>query len=363
MDKIRFFAFTALAFAAAAPVSAQSIVRSWSVDPLGSAFAGGAEYDCVRDVCWVVDETNDLITTYTGAGAFIAQWPAPIPPGSALTNPQPIGVGVDPATGNAWIGDEGEWVYEFDPSTGLPTGAAWPTTPTITDVSGCSVDPSTGNVIVVNDSGRLIGVFTQAGATLTTISVSGAGTTDPDGIVYDHDTGHFFLGDDTQDTIYEVDGTGALVASWNLAGLGISPEGLGIDKVAGHLYVADGFVTRSVYVVDGIAAAGGTCPGGTPTRTLTKTGSCPGPMTITGSNLTPGSHLVLAYGNAGSYTKPAGACAGTTVSIANPTIAATLGVNGVGVASISVNVPSAVCGKTVQGVEFPACATTNALVL
>jgi hypothetical protein len=333
------------------------------VDPVGVAFAGGGEYDCARDVVWIVDETNDLITTYSGTGVFLNQWPAPIPPGSTITAPQPIGVGVDPATGNAWIGDEGEWVYEFDPNTGLPTGVAWPTTPTITDVSGCSVDPGTGNVIVVNDSARLIGVFTQAGATVTSISVVATGTVDPDGIVYDHDTGHYYLGDDTQNTVYEVDAAGALVASWNLTGLNISPEGLGIDKVNGHLYIADGFVTRMVYVVDGITAAGGTCPGGTPVPTLTQTGSCPGPVTLAGSNLTPGGQMALLYGNAGSFTKPSGQCAGLTLAISQPTLAAMLPVNGSGNASLAFNAPPAACGRTVQGVDVASCTATNALVL
>lgn len=101
--------------ATAFPSHALSIVRSWPVDPPGTTFAGGGEYDSARDVVWIVDETNDLITTYSCTGVFLNQWPAPIPPGSTIAASQPIGAGVDPATGNAWIGDEGEWVYEFDP--------------------------------------------------------------------------------------------------------------------------------------------------------------------------------------------------------------------------------------------------------
>lgn len=346
---------------AASPAWSQTIVRSWDVAPLGVAFVGGAEYDCVRDVCWVVDETNRLITTFTGAGVLLNQWPTPIPPGSTISSPLAIGVAVDPATGRAWIGDEGEWVYEFDPATGLPTGVSWPTTPTITDVSGVSIDPATGNIFVVNDSGRMIGEFTQAGATVRSFSVAATGTTDPDGLVYDHDTGHFFLGDDTQDRIYEVDNGGLLVASWSMAPLGISPEGLGIDRVNGHLYVGDGFITRKVYVVAGIAAAGGTCPGGGPV--LAKSGTCPGPVTLSGSGLTPGSQMALLYGNAGSFTKPSGACAGLTLAISQPTLAAMLPVNGSGNATLAFNSPPAACGRTVQGVDIASCTATNALVL
>lgn len=200
-------------------------------------------------------------------------------------------------------------------------------------------------MIVVNDSARLIGVFTQAGATVTSISVAATCTTDPDGIVYDHDTGHYYLGDDTQNIVYEVDAAGALVGSWNFTSLNITPEGFGIDKVNGHFYIAEGFVTRMVYVVDGITAAGGTCPGGTPVPTLTQTGTCPGPVTLAGRNLTPGGQMALLYGNSGSFTKPSGQCAGLTLSISRPTLAAMLPVNGSGNAGLFFNAPAGACGK------------------
>ncbi|MDA1259224.1 MAG: hypothetical protein O3A20_01235 [Planctomycetota bacterium] len=352
-----------LLLGATTPAFSQSIVRSWDVAPVGAAFVGGVEYDCNGDVCWVVDSTNDLLSAYTGNGVLINSWTLFAPPGSSVSTATPVGVTWDQNTGMVWIGDEAEYCYEFDPVAGAPTGLSWTTVAAITDLSGLSIDPATGNIIVVNDSGMVVAVFTQAGAVVNAFSVSTSGTTDPDGIVYNHDTGHYFLGDDSQNAVYEVDGTGVLVNSWPLGGLNISPEGLGIDSVNGLLYIGDGFVTRKVYVVDGIVPAGGTCPGSTPVPTLAKTGACPGLVTLTGTNLTPNRQMALLHGPAGSFTKPSGTCAGIVLAIRPPTLAAMLPTNGSGVASISFNAPSAYCGRTVQGVDVATCTPTNALVL
>lgn len=344
----------AAAFAlAASPTFGQTIVRSWDVAPLGAAFVGGVEYDCANDVCWIVDSTNDLISAYTGTGVFIQSFPAP----TATV----VGVAVDPANGMLWIGDESETVYQFDPVAGAATGVSWSCSPTITDLSGLSLDPATGNIVVVNDSARVIGVFTQAGATVSSISVGAAGTTDPDGIVYDHDTGHYFLGDDSLNSVFEVDAAGALVASWNLGAMNISPEGLGIDKVNGHLYIGDGFVTRKVYVMSGIVAAGGTCPGGGPS--LAKTGACPGVMTLAVAGGTPGGRAAVVHGQAGSFTKPSGTCAGVTLGISQPTLAVVLQLDAAGAASLTFNAPGGVCGRTVQAVDVTSCTPTNTITL
>lgn len=251
----------------AASLGAQSIASSFPVDPAGVAFVGGLEYDCSGDIVYVVDQTNDLLSVYTSGGAFLKSYPAVPPPGSGLTNPQPIGIGLNSSTGMLWIGDEGEYVYELDPVTGTPTGVSWSTTPAITDVSGVAVDPNTGNIYVSQDSGtRMVVEFDPTGGVVNTIVLTAAGSTDPDGLAYDAATNTFFLGEDTTDTILQVDTTGALVNSWSLAGLGISPEGLGVDSLNGQLYIGDGFVTRMVYVVDGILTPGlGPCiPNPTP---------------------------------------------------------------------------------------------------
>lgn len=96
---------------------------------------------------------------------------------------------------------------------------------------------------------------------------------------------------------------------------------------------------------------------------LTKTGTCPGLITLDLSGATPSANAVLLYGAAGSTTKPSGLCAGTTVDIANPTIGPTLNTDVNGNASISANVPAGACGLTVQMVDIAACEPSNSIVL
>jgi hypothetical protein len=248
--------------AASLVASGQAIQSSFPVAPAGTAFLGGLEFDCNSGIVWIVDETNDIVSAYDAAGHFLKSYPAIPPPGSAVTAPQPIGVGINAATGMLWVGDEAEVVYELNPHTGAATGIAWPTTPAITDVSGVAVNPLTGNVYVAQDSGtpRKIVEFTPSGAVVQTINLPATGSSaDPDGLAYDVANNWFYLGDDTANTIYRVDATGATLASWNLTAINVSPEGLGIDPVNGLLWIGDGFVTRMVYAVSGIVAPAGPC--------------------------------------------------------------------------------------------------------
>jgi hypothetical protein len=248
---------TCIALTLAAAISApglwaQSVASSFPITPATTGFGGGLEFDCTSGIVWVVDETNDLITAYDTIGVLLKGYPAPIPPG-ATAAPQPIGVGLNSSTGMLWIGDEAEYVYEFDPLTGVTTGVSWSTLPAVTDVSGVAVDAVTGNIFVSQDSGtRVIVEFSPTGAVVSTINLTGTGSMDPDGLAYDWATGLFYLGDDTGDRVYEVDRTGTTLNSWGLAAFGISPEGVGIDPTNGLLYVADGSITRRVYAVSGI---------------------------------------------------------------------------------------------------------------
>lgn len=108
-------------------------------------------------------------------------------------------------------------------------------------------------------------------------------------------------------------------------------------------------------------AVNGTC--GPPGFMLTKTGTCPGPVTLSSSNGTPNRPVAVLYGNAGSFTKPSGACAGLTLGIQNPTLAVMLNNNGAGAASVSFNTTAAFCGKTVQFVDVQTCTASNTVTL
>lgn len=109
--------------------------------------------------------------------------------------------------------------------------------------------------------------------------------------------------------------------------------------------------------VDGVELIGGTG------FALSATGSCPGATTLATSGGTGGGLVAILYGNAGSRTKPSGLCAGTTVGIANPAVAAVIAANGAGAASLSFNAPTAACGKTVQAVDLATCAVSNTITL
>ncbi len=103
------------------------------------------------------------------------------------------------------------------------------------------------------------------------------------------------------------------------------------------------------------------CGGSGPT--LAKSGSCPGPMTLNATNCTPNSPVAILYGPAGSFTKNGNPCNGLQLGISNPTLAAILGANGSGNASLSFNAPAGACGRTVQGVDIASCTPTNTLIL
>lgn len=229
----------------AIPAEAQTIVNQW---PTGGSFAGGLDYDPGTDTVWLADENDVVIRQYDRNGNLLVTFAAP--------RSMPIGVGVDPTTGNIWIGDESEYVDEVTPA-GVPTGRSWPTTPTIVDVSGVAVDPVTGHVFVSQDAfPQMIAEFDQNGVPIKTIDLTGAGSADPDGLGYNPATLTFLLGEDIGDQIIEVDLLGNFLGSWNMGALGVSPEGVGLDAVAGTVFISDGFGNMVYEVADIIDPAG-----------------------------------------------------------------------------------------------------------
>ncbi|MHC4945136.1 MAG: NHL repeat-containing protein [Planctomycetota bacterium] len=231
-------AFILCAFVA--PLNSQSIVNQWGT---GGAFAGGLDYDSATDTVWVADSNTDTIYQFKRDGTPITSWAAP----DALA----IGIAVDPITGNVWIADESETVYEMTPD-GATVLDSWSVNPPIVDLSGLALDHITGNIITVQDSGtRQIGVFDQDGNLVDLIDLSASGSSDPDGIGFNSVTGTYFLGDDTGDKVVEVDGNGNALNTWSTSGLGISPEGMGVDFANEMVFISGGF-DNTVYEVDGM---------------------------------------------------------------------------------------------------------------
>ncbi|MBK8101620.1 MAG: hypothetical protein IPK26_31445 [Planctomycetes bacterium] len=232
-------------------LTGQTIVQSWAL-PYANAFVGGVALDHIHDSVWVVDETNDLITQFSRTGSQIAQFAPPVVPG--IASPQPIGVKVHPLTGNLWIIDEAEVVYEMTRTGALVT--SFSARPAIIDASAIAIDVVNARLWVSNDSARILAEFDFAGTNLSTVALTGAGSVDPDGLTYNPVNDHFYLGEDTGDQILEVDRTGALVQAFALGSLPISPEGIDIDTRSGTFFIGGGLAQRSVFEVAGIITPG-----------------------------------------------------------------------------------------------------------
>lgn len=96
---------------------------------------------------------------------------------------------------------------------------------------------------------------------------------------------------------------------------------------------------------------------------LTKSGSCPGPMTFTATGVTPSRLVAFAYGGAGSYTLTIPPCAGLMLNVSNPTLGALLTASSAGEAVLSFTAPSGACGLTLQVVDVATCQKSNTVVM
>lgn len=169
---------------------------------------------------------------------------------------------------------------------------------------------------------------------------------------------HAFDGyaDNTTIKVYNTGGalihTSAGIAVPNAAGVPFSFAGANIGSVT----IQSNTWSWST-IIDNHVFGGGSGP------TLAKQGSCPGSMSISVTGATANAPVAILYGQSGSYTRPNGLCAGTTISISNPTLATVLNTNGQGAASLSFNAPPALCGRTVQGVDLANCTPTNSITL
>jgi len=106
-----------------------------------------------------------------------------------------------------------------------------------------------------------------------------------------------------------------------------------------------------------------TYTGGAGGFTLSKSGTCPGTVQISVSGATPSSGVAFAYGPAGSFALPPGTCAGTLLDISAPTLAGIITSDGSGNVAVAPNLPSGLCGLTLQAVDISTCSVSNTVVL
>jgi len=92
-----------------------------------------------------------------------------------------------------------------------------------------------------------------------------------------------------------------------------------------------------------------------PDFALSSRGSCPGSMTFSVTGETPGGDVAFVYGSPGSFTWTGSPCTGTTLDIANPTLAQLSTAT-----SLTANVPAAACRRIrVQAVDVSTCKVSN----
>ncbi len=205
-------------------------------------FVGGVAYDAVSDVVIVVDD-GDTINYYDRAtGVETLQFPA---------SGRVIGVQVDITTGNIWAVGEDEVVREID-RTGVVV-SSFSTLPVVDDASALAIDPATDTLWVSNDGANTVTEFRKDG-TPTGASFAPVGSTDGDGLAYDPTTRTFLIGEDGGDEILVVDRTGALLRRFDVASLGLSPEGLAVDTTTGRVFCGNGLAAQTVAELAGILA-------------------------------------------------------------------------------------------------------------
>lgn len=89
-------------------------------------------------------------------------------------------------------------------------------------------------------------------------------------------------------------------------------------------------------------------------------GSCPGGVTIRVSGAAPGDRVpMMASPALGSFTLPAGPCAGTVLDLADPKLLGVLTADSDGNVSRAAQAPPGSCGAYLQAMDVGSCSTTN----
>ncbi len=118
---------------------------------------------------------------------------------------------------------------------------------------------------------------------------------------------------------------------------------------------------RSTSIFLALAFAGPALAGGPIGPTLNITGSCPGPISVDVTGLTPnGTAIVVRADDVGSATVPVGPCLGTQMDVdaSSASLLATLTADANGAISLAPTASSAFCGLTVQVLDVSTCSPT-----
>jgi len=208
------------------------------------------------------------------------------------------------------------------------------------DSAGIQGDLSSSVADISADGRRVI--FCTASANL----VPGDGNGVVDVFVHDRATG--------QTSRISVDSSG-MEGNRDSITSAISADGrcVAFDSLSTNLVAGDTNGAADVFVRD---------TGPAPPQ-LVESGACPGSVTLTVVDATPGGAVALLHGLAGAFVKPGPPCQGLVLDLAAPALGAVLTADAAGVAVLSFTAPPGACGRSVQGVDQATCTATNVIVL
>lgn len=233
-------------------------------------------------------------------------------------------------------------------------------------VSGVQTAPFTGYAsgTVITTQYQFLGMtFTQGD---DTVFLSGAFPTDGAGVACNGNMQIVFSAPQTAIGVdfpgaLEIDlysGNSLIYSSSNFAGSGLGFFAGIVTTASFDRAVIGDWVDGSAYV-DNVSIAGGGV-------SISIQGSCPGPVTLSVQNATPGGNVALALAaSTGTFViPPQFVCGGTVLGLGGtPSLALIVGANGSGAASIVGTLPPGVCGRYVQVVDLSSCSASNVLRL
>jgi len=131
--------------------------------------------------------------------------------------------------------------------------------------------------------------------------------------------------------------------------------GDGVLDVAAIVSLPPGGFADVVVLMQGVGGGGGGL-------SLSVAGACPGNLTLTANNATPGANVAFIYAfGPGSVSIPSGPCAGTRLGLnGTATLLRAVRADGGGTARTSGTAPPAACGRVlIQALDTANCATSN----
>ena len=260
------------------------------------------------------------------------------------------------------------WLFRIDPATGLTSAV---TATNLDSVRGLAF--LNGTLFAIQDGGSgtdllyTLDPVTGAESLIGTTSLYGLqALAVVQGVLYGWDVDQAGLVRIHPATAQVQDVNPSLAGGSAVQGMCVSPNGhlYGVHRDLQVVNPLDGSrqTIGSVgrYDLRGIEfpATGGPFP-----FTLSRTGSCPGRVTLDTANGTPLGSVALLHGAAGSFVQSGQPCAGLQIGIASPSLGSLRTADGSGGSRVAFDAVAAWCGRTVQAVDVGSCAASGALTL